>query len=148
VVFGDDVILFSDKSCAYPNSGRADLDWKRWKSRAVDESVRQLRRAARWLSEHPTEVYLDAKCTKSFPLSINPTGRFHQIVVAKEAGSGPPQGTIRGSLKIHAPIVPCPPEPAPLELFLSEYRDFVHVLVSEARTPFLKARSADAIVGG
>ena len=30
VVFGNDVIIFSDKSCGYPNTGDADLDWSRW----------------------------------------------------------------------------------------------------------------------
>jgi hypothetical protein len=30
VVFGNDVIIFSDKSCGYPNTGNVDLDWSRW----------------------------------------------------------------------------------------------------------------------
>lgn len=137
VVFGDDVILFSDKSCAYPNSGRADLDWTRWKRRAVDESVRQLQRAERWLRERPTEVYLDVKCTKRFPLPINAAGRFHQVVVAKGAGQDQRPKTIERALKIHGPVVPSPSEPSPFELFLSEYHpSFVHVL-DDASLPIL-----------
>jgi predicted RNase H-like HicB family nuclease len=30
VVFGDDILIFSDKSCAFPQTGDVHLDWSRW----------------------------------------------------------------------------------------------------------------------
>ena len=30
VVFENHVLLFSDKDCAFPNTGSLDLDWSRW----------------------------------------------------------------------------------------------------------------------
>jgi hypothetical protein len=130
VVFGDDVILFSDKARSFPNTGDLNLDWNRWKSSSLDDSVRQLRRAERWLRQRPSEVYLDPKCTTRFPLPINPNGRFHRVLVARNA-------TVRckearggtGSLMIHGPAIPrALAGLAPFEVFLSEYDDFVHVL--------------------
>lgn len=29
VVFGDDIIIFSDKDCEFPDSGNLDRDWSR-----------------------------------------------------------------------------------------------------------------------
>ena len=42
VVFENDVIIFSDKHCEFPNSADLDLDWARWYRRAVEKSARQL----------------------------------------------------------------------------------------------------------
>src|SRR5437588_10483620 len=30
VVFGNHIIIFSDKSCAFPETGNLRLDWSRW----------------------------------------------------------------------------------------------------------------------
>ena len=129
IVFGDDVILISDKACAYPETGKSDVDWQRWKSKSIDSAVDQLRRAENWLRKYPTEVYLDAKCTRPFPLTINPGGRFHRVLVARNAKdrcSKAYPGS--GSLVIHSPIVPMPEAPAPFQVYLSEYANFIHVL--------------------
>jgi hypothetical protein len=45
VVFGDDVILFSGKSCAFPNTGGVDLDWRRWFRRSITKSAEQITQA-------------------------------------------------------------------------------------------------------
>lgn len=50
VVFREEVIIFSDKSCAYPETGNAQLDWQRWFRRAVAASAHQIHEAERWIS--------------------------------------------------------------------------------------------------
>ena len=49
VVFGDDVIIFSDKSCAYPDSGDPDTDWSRWYRKSLVKSAHQIAQAERWM---------------------------------------------------------------------------------------------------
>lgn len=84
VVFGDDVIVFSDKYCAFPNSGNLAVDWSRWFRRAVVKSAAQVWGAERWIRQFPNRLFLDKACTTPFPLAlsdINQT-RFHRVVVA------------------------------------------------------------------
>jgi hypothetical protein len=84
VVFGDDILIFSDKGCAFPDSGDIKLDWSRWFRRAVVKAAEQGWGAERWLRAHPDRVFLDRACTQPFPLNL-PTAdrmRVHQIVVA------------------------------------------------------------------
>lgn len=87
VVFGDDVIIFSDKSCAYPNTGKGDLDWKRWWKRAVAESVKQISGAERWLRQYPERVYADNRCSKRLDVEISGPDsiRVHRVIVALNA---------------------------------------------------------------
>jgi hypothetical protein len=84
VVFGDDVLIFSDKSCAFPDTGDPRLDWSRWFRRAVMESAKQSWGAERWLREYPNRVFLDRACAQSFPLDLPPADRMrvHHVVVA------------------------------------------------------------------
>jgi hypothetical protein len=35
VIFEDHIIIFSDKECAFPNSGNIQLDWSRWYHKTV-----------------------------------------------------------------------------------------------------------------
>jgi hypothetical protein len=41
VVFENHVIIFSDKDCAFPNTGNLELDWSRWFKRAIQKSAEQ-----------------------------------------------------------------------------------------------------------
>ena len=84
VVFGNDVIIFSDKSCEFPNSGNLATDWCRWFRRSILKSADQVYGAERWLRSFPERLYLDRACTQRFPLSIADAGstRFHRVVVA------------------------------------------------------------------
>lgn len=86
VVFDNHVILFSDKSCAFPNTGNLDRDWCRWYRRAIEASARQLWGGERWLKSHPDRVFLDAQCTMRLPIPLPPpeSARFHRIVVAND----------------------------------------------------------------
>lgn len=87
VVFGNDIIVFSDKDCAFPDSGDPVLDWRRWFKRAVWKSAQQAWGAERWIRKHPDRLFLDKACTEPFPIDLPPLDkvRFHQIVVAHNA---------------------------------------------------------------
>jgi hypothetical protein len=67
VVFGDQVIIFSDKHCEYPTHADELIAWNRWYRKAIEKSVKQLVGAERWIREYPKRLYLDAKCQKPFP---------------------------------------------------------------------------------
>jgi hypothetical protein len=87
VVFGNHVIIFSDKDCKFPDSGDLRLDWCRWFRRAVMKSAEQVWGAERWIRSHPDRLFLDRRCSRPFPIDVpNPAGaRFHRIVVAHDA---------------------------------------------------------------
>jgi len=88
-VFGEDVFIFSDKYCQFPSTGDTKLDWSRWFRRAVKSSAKQVRGAERWIRAHPERIFLDAACSKPFPIPLpNPArANYHRIVVAHGAGS-------------------------------------------------------------
>ena len=87
VVFGDDVLLFSDKAGAYPDSGDPTLDWTRYFRGAITESAAQLRTAENWIRRHPDRVFLDVRCTERLPVALPPAARMniHRICVAPAA---------------------------------------------------------------
>jgi hypothetical protein len=87
VVFGDDLIIFSDKKCEFPDSGDPNRDWARWYRRAVVASEKQIFGAERWIRSFPDRLFLDQKGTQPFPLPLPPLdrARFHRIVVASGA---------------------------------------------------------------
>ncbi len=86
VVFGEDIIIFSDKRCAFPNTGNPELDWNRWFKRAVVESCKQAWGAERWIRTNPSRVFLDRACTQKFPFDLpdQSTTRFHLVIVAHD----------------------------------------------------------------
>ena len=88
IVCGNDVIIFSDKTIAWPNGDNINLSWSRWYKRAIQESVTQIRGAERWIRQHPDRVYLDAKCTKKLPIKLPEPDKInvHGIVVALGSG--------------------------------------------------------------
>ncbi|WP_426037974.1 hypothetical protein [Brevundimonas sp. DC300-4] len=87
VVFGDDVLLFSDKGGAYPESGDQTLDWTRYYRSAITQSAAQLRTAEHWIRRSPDRVYLDVRCTERLPVALPPAARvnIHRICVAPAA---------------------------------------------------------------
>ncbi len=87
VIFGDDVLLFSDKNCAFPPSSDLNLAWNRWYRRAIEKSTRQLAGAEAWIKRFPGRVFLDAKCSKEIPVLIPAAERrrIHLIAVAHGA---------------------------------------------------------------
>ena len=89
VVFENNIVIFSDKHCKFPDSDNLDLDWARWYRHAIEKSACQSWGAERWIRTHPDRVFLDAKCTKRFPLSLvtTPAAVFYRVVIAHGAAA-------------------------------------------------------------
>lgn len=87
VVCGTHLIIFSDKSCAFPASGDLEKDWSRWYRRAIRRSAEQIAGAERWLRTYPDRTFLDEQCQRRFPLNLQPWDQLtvHRIVVALNA---------------------------------------------------------------
>jgi hypothetical protein len=85
VVFGNDVIIFSDKHVAFQTHKSLDIAWKRWYKRSVAESAIQLHGAMSWLRRHPNRVFLDEKCTRPIPVVVPPAehARYHLVAVTR-----------------------------------------------------------------
>jgi len=85
VVFGDHVLIFSDKHCAFPKHPDLNVSWRRWYSSAVEKSARQLLGAKRWLERFPNRIYRDAGCMERFPVSLPSPGvaKIHLIAVTR-----------------------------------------------------------------
>lgn len=87
MVCGDHVLIFSDKSVAWPGGEDVRLAWSRWYKRAIQTSVDQIRGAERWMAQHPERIFLDRGCQNRLPLPLPPLERrkVHGIVVANGA---------------------------------------------------------------
>lgn len=85
VVFGNDVLIFSDKACEFPDHPDIQVAWGRWYKSAVEKSVRQLIGAEKFLKSHPGRIFLDKNCSVPFPFQLpDPTSaRFHLIAVTR-----------------------------------------------------------------
>ena len=85
VVFGDDIIIFSDKACEFGMKSDRATGWKRWRREAIDSSVKQLAGALRRMSSAQTTVLLDAKgkFPLPFPLPVAERRRLHLIAIAR-----------------------------------------------------------------
>ncbi len=84
VVCGDHVLIFSDKTIAWPDGPDVMLSWRRWYKRAIASSADQIFGAERWINRFPDRIFLDNKCTQKLPIEIPPPERrkVHRIVVA------------------------------------------------------------------
>lgn len=87
IVFGDSIIIFSDKDCVYGNSGNERTDWIRWYKKAIKKSAEQLIGAKKWIENYPDKITLDAKGSVPFPLRIDITQntKFYLVAVAHGA---------------------------------------------------------------
>lgn len=83
VVFGDDVLAFSDKDCAFKDTGNIGLDWCRWFRKSIADSAQQAWRVEPFLKQYADRIFLDPACTEPFPLTLPPPERMrmHYIVV-------------------------------------------------------------------
>ena len=89
VAFENDIVLFSDKDCAFPSSGNLDVDWSRWYRKAIEKAAGQLWGAERHIREHPKRVFIDSKCQTPLPVPLpaSTTMRVHRVVVAHGASA-------------------------------------------------------------
>lgn len=72
VVCGEHILVFSDKTIAWPDNDNPDISWRRWYKKAIKKSSDQVKGAIRWLENFPDEIYLNAACTEKFPLPLPP----------------------------------------------------------------------------
>lgn len=80
VVCAPDVVIFSVKEVALKDTGSPEVDWDRWRRKAIDESVKQLYGAERWIRNAPRVLRADG----SPGLALPPADqlRVHRVAVA------------------------------------------------------------------
>ena len=83
-VFGDDVVIFSDKDCFLNSSKAVALAWRRWYSRAVLESASQVAGAERALLRGLVP-YLDATSERLIEVPIPQKPRVHRVLTVRGA---------------------------------------------------------------
>ena len=109
IVFDRDIIVFSDKSCTYPDSGDEVMDWTRWFRRSIRDSARQVFGAERWIRQHPNRIFLDPGCTQPLPIDLPSSDemRLHRVVVARGAGERCSAffGSDSGSLMVRSDLI-------------------------------------------
>jgi hypothetical protein len=144
VVFERDIFIFSDKHCAFPDTGDLRRDSARWFRRAVEASLRQALGAERWIRSYPDRLFLDAQCKQRFPLEIPGTGdvRFHLVVVAHDVARRCAEvlgGS--GSLMIRSDLKGLESHTEPFTVGdLNPAGSFVHVFDDTSLEILLKAR--------
>jgi hypothetical protein len=157
VVFGEHIVVFSDKCCEFPDK-EDRLAWSRWYRRAIKKSADQLYRAEAWLRSFPDRIFLDAQCIKRFPLPLPHQPKIHLVAVAIGAARACREyfGGGSGSLLLapdadgSVPFIigdlePCKPfvhvfDDISLDLVLSELDttpDFIHYL--ERKEAFIRS---------
>jgi hypothetical protein len=71
VVFGRDILVFSDKASDY-QGGDPGTAWRRWYQRTVTESLKQLKGAVRQLTSPGAKVFVDPRAGHALPFSLPP----------------------------------------------------------------------------
>jgi len=84
VIFGNHILIFSDKNCSFSDSGDINLDWNRWYRKAVYKSANQLIGAKNWIKKNPSRVFIDQTCQRRIPINIPDEDKciFHLILIA------------------------------------------------------------------
>lgn len=133
VVFENKVFIFSVKDIEYNSSIEKNIAWKRWKKRAIDESIKQVNGAERWIKNYPDKIYLDMNCTKKFPLEIPKDNlEIYKIIVAlgvEDACKKDSPKNITGALAIAYCENPVKPEDQPFRIVFDK-TEKIHVLDS------------------
>lgn len=174
MVFGNDVVIFSDKHIIFQNDNQLKLAWQRWYKRAIFESCGQLQKAKCWLERYPERAFLDPKCLRKLPVQIpvKKPVRFHLVAVTRGSrdatlivncgkgfGSLGISSGIEGNAHLDTPFTIGYPEPdkqfvhvfdeTTIELLMSELDtaiDFIDYLKS--REDLLGQREMDVIASG
>lgn len=134
VVFGTDVLLFSDKHCTFQSGVDIKVAWPRWYKRAIKKSARQLAGAESFLSRFPDRVFVDKSCQTKLPVELpDPSlARYFLIAVTRgghEAAVRHFGGGSSGSLMLNSMLQGDAHYGHPFEVgFPLKGRRFVHVL--------------------
>jgi len=132
VLFGKDIIIFSDKNINFQQDKPLDVAWARWYKKAILSSANQLHGALSWIRRFPKRIFLDAKCTRLLPIELPPLdqARFHLIAITRgsfDACAIHFPGSI-GSHQINTSIEGAAHEKAPFTVGLVEpKKHFIHV---------------------
>jgi len=133
MVFGDDVVIFSDKYVNYSRTIETEIAWARWFRKAVLNSANQIYGAESWILKYPNRVYLDSHCQQPIPISIPLPGRIrvHRVAVALgayEACRAYFGGVSLGSLIVHSGIEAHEHYARPFRIgHVNRAKGFVHV---------------------
>ena len=89
IIFENNIIIFSDKNCNFPNSGNICKDWSRWYRRAIHDSSKQLYGAERWIKKFRHRIFTDRACINRFIIELpdEKSMRVHRIAVAHGASA-------------------------------------------------------------
>lgn len=88
VLFGKDVLIFSEKDIKFPEGHDLPTAWGRWFGQAVSKSVCQLRGAERHVKLASNALFIDAKCTQPFPFAFNvPDLRIHLVAICRNSAT-------------------------------------------------------------
>lgn len=134
VVFGNDVLLFSDKHCAFQSDVDIKVAWPRWYKRAIEKSAKQLAGAESFLRRFPNRVFVDKSCQAKVPVALpDPSvARYFLIAVTRgghEAAVRHFGGGSSGSLMLNSMLEGDTHYKHPFEVgFPLKGRRFVHVL--------------------
>lgn len=134
VVFGNCVLLFSDKHCEFPIHADMNVSWPRWYKTSIEKSARQLAGAERFIKAYPKRVFLDKSCESPLPVDIpDPSvARYFLVAVTRgsyDAGKRYWGGESSGSLMLSNTIVGDAHYGIPFRIgFPLPNRRFVHVL--------------------
>ena len=134
VVFGNDVLLFSDKHCAFHSDVDIKVAWPRWYKRAIEKSARQLAGAESFLRRFPSRVFVDKSCQTRLPVALpDPSvARYFLIAVTRgghEAAARHFGGGSSGSLMLNSMLEEDAHYTHPFEVgFPLKSCRFVHVL--------------------
>lgn len=84
VVFGNKVVIFSDKDIKFNEEKSLDVAWKRWYKKSITDSIRQLHAAESWVINNPHRIFLDNFCTIPFPINLNNKNiEIHLVALTK-----------------------------------------------------------------
>lgn len=87
VVFGNNVLLFSDKHCEFQLDTDIKVAWPRWYKRAIAKSVRQLSGAESFLRRFPGRVFINKDCQTPLPISLPEGSEARYFLIAVTRGA-------------------------------------------------------------
>jgi hypothetical protein len=133
VVFGNSVLLFSDKHCELKDQTPIEVSWPRWYKGAIEKSVRQLAGAERFAKSSPQRIFLDSSCKTHLPIALPDPDQARYFLIAVTRGSHAAArrffgGGSSGSLMIDTSISGPSHLGAPFRVGMPLPGRFVHVL--------------------
>lgn len=84
VVFGNKVLIFSDKNISFNTEKDISVAWNRWFKKSITESISQLRGAESRFKIQPDRIFLDKFCTIPFPTCLSQDIDIHLIAVVSD----------------------------------------------------------------